>query len=765
MAKMTKRLRLNVRGSVQGVGFRPFVYGLASDLGLAGFVRNEPRGVEIELEGADTAIDLFLSALTTSPPPLARIQAIRTEELIPRGEVSFVIRKSAQTGERTVFVAPDQATCEACLRELRDPNDRRYRYPFINCAHCGPRYTIIQDLPYDRGATTMAAFAMCPACRAEYENPANRRFHAEPTCCPVCGPQVELLDASGQRVCAREQALEAALAQLQAGKILAVKGLGGFHLACDAANAEAVRELRRRKQRDLKPFAVMPRDIHAAERFCKIDAEGRAALLAQERPIILLPKQSEHVLAEEVAPRSATFGVLLPYTPLHHLLLDGPFAALIMTSGNLSDEPIAFTNEDALARLAGLADGYLLHNRNIHIRTDDSVARVIVHKPRFLRRSRGYAPFPVALPADTAGNEILAVGAEMNNTIAVTRNGQAFLSHHIGDLDNLAAYESFLQAVGHFKNLLAVEPCVVACDLHPNYASTRFARQCGLPIMPVQHHHAHVASVLAEHGRTGKVIGVSFDGMGWGEDATAWGGEFMICDLGGFERVGRLEPVPQPGGDAAAKRPMRMGYVYLRRAMPEDADARARELMPAFEDAEMRLVNQIIARRVNCPMTSSMGRLFDAASALLGVCCENTFHSQAPMELEARASEAPNEERFYGAVHEGSSDAGVFCAAEIIRGLVEDVRRGTPVPVCAARFHNAIAQFTLTLCEKIRNRSGLSTVALSGGVFANAFLTERLDALLKRNGFEVLLNALVPAGDGGISLGQAAVAAWRRSCA
>jgi hydrogenase maturation protein HypF len=726
---------------------------------------NDPRGIEIELEGAESAIGNFLTQLKTSPPPLARIQDIRMEDVAARGESAFVIRQSAQTGERTVFVAPDEATCDECLEELYDPQNRRYCYPFINCTRCGPRYTIIQDLPYDRALTTMAEFALCAACRSEYEDPANRRFHAEPTCCPACGPHVELWDASGT-LCSHEDAIEAAIEQLQAGQILAVKGLGGFHLACDAANPKAVRELRRRKHRDLKPFAMMVRDLDAAETLCTIDAEGRRALLAPERPIVLLAKRAGHGVAEEIAPRSATFGLMLPYTPLHHLLFEGSFAALVMTSGNISDEPIAFTNEDARTRLTELADAFLLHNRKIHIRTDDSVVRVIAHGPRFLRRSRGYAPFPVTLPVDTAGNEILATGPEMNNTLALTRNGQAFLSHHIGDLDNLAAYESFLQAIGHFKNLLAVAPRIVACDLHPSYASTRFARQCGLSIIPVQHHHAHVASVLAEHGRTGKVIGVSFDGMGWGEDATAWGGEFMICDLAGFERAGHVETVPQPGGDAAAKRPMRMGYVFLRQAMPGDADALALELMPAFEDAEMRLVKQIIERNVNCTATSSVGRLFDAASALLGICDCNTFHSQAPMELEARASEAPGEEGFYPARIElsGAEPMHVVKTGDVIRGLVQDVRRGTHAAVCAARFHNSVARFTTTVCQQVRNKSGLSTVALSGGVFANAFLLEHLVALLEHDGFEVLLNTLVPAGDGGVSLGQAAVAAWRSKC-
>jgi hydrogenase maturation protein HypF len=764
-ASMPRRIRLSVSGVVQGVGFRPFVYGLASRLGLAGFVRNEPQGVELELEGAAATIEAFLEQLRTAGPPLARIQGIRTCELPPLDERGFVIHPSAKTGERTVFIAPDQATCQDCLRELRDPRDRRYRYPFINCTNCGPRYTIIRDVPYDRARTTMAEFIMCPTCRAEYEDPSNRRFHAEPTCCPACGPQVRLTDPSGIPIPC-DDAIAAAIDRLSTGTIVAVKGLGGFHLACDASDARSVRRLRQRKHRDLKPFALMMRNVAAVERICDLSCEARDVLASGERPILLLRKRRNHGIAEEVAPRSACFGVMLPYTPLHELLLEGPFPALVMTSGNLTDEPIAFTNEDALNRLGALADYFLLHNRAIHIRTDDSVARMSLGKQRFLRRSRGYAPFPVELPVDTTGHEILSVGPELNNTICVTRGNQAFLSHHIGDLQNVAAYDSFLQAVRHLENVLAVAPKAVVCDFHPAYASTRYARECGLPLVPVQHHHAHVASVLAEVGRCDKVIGVSFDGMGWGNDGTLWGGEFMVCDLAGFERVGHLKPIAQPGGDAAAKRPPRMAYAYLREAFGERADELARELLPGLGSAETNVVAQLINRRVNCPMTSSMGRLFDAASALLGICDQNTYHAQAPMELEARACEAENEEGYYPArTEEGPSGTIIVPASHIVRGLVEDRMEGTPVEVCAARFHNSIARVTVEVCEELRDRTKLSSVALSGGVFANAFLLERLAPFLEAKGFEVLLNALVPAGDGGVSLGQAAVAAWRFKCA
>ena len=758
---MNTRMHIAVSGAVQGVGFRPFVYGLAARLGLAGFVFNEPRGVTIELEGPREAIDAFLAGLESSPPPLARIERIETAEIAAAGETGFRIRDSGAYGERSVLVPPDLATCNDCLREMADPSDRRHRYPFINCTNCGPRYTIIQDLPYDRARTTMAEFAMCPDCRAEYEDPANRRFHAEPTCCPVCGPRVWLSDRHGAQVPCEEPITEA-IARLSEGAIVAIKGLGGFHLACDAANPEAVALLRARKHRDLKPFALMVRDTAAAEAICRFScAAERRILESAERPIVLLDKRSGHGLAEGVAPRNPSFGVMLPYTPLHHLLMEGPFRALVMTSGNLSDEPIAHINEDALERLAELADCFLLHNRGIHIRTDDSVVRVIAGHVRFLRRSRGYAPFPVKLPFDTAGHEILAVGPELNNTVCITRGEYAFLSHHIGDLTNLAAYESFLQGIDHLQNVLDVHPGVIAHDPHPAYLSTRYVREQDATKVPVQHHHAHAVSALVEAGHPGPAIAVSFDGLGWGADDLLWGGEVLIVhDYAQYERAGHLEAVPQPGGDAAAKETPRMAFAYLHAALGDGAIALCRDWFPEYA-GQFPVLAQMIARGVNCPRTTSMGRLFDAAAALLGICQYNTFHAQAPMELEAQASLASDEHGFY--------DAGLACGGDgvlviqgggIIRALVEDRRRHVPVPVCAARFHNAIAHATLAACERLRIRCGLPDVALSGGVFANRFLTERLVSLLERQGFTPLLNAAVPPGDGGISLGQAAAAAW-----
>ncbi len=759
-----ERMRVQVRGAVQGVGFRPFVYGLATRLRLSGFVRNEPRGVAIELEGETAHIQAFLHELQTAPPPMAWLQGVEASPLEPTGAEGFSILTSVQAGGRTVLIPPDLAVCPDCLREMREPANRRFRYPFINCTNCGPRYTIIQGVPYDRARTTMAAFEMCPACHAEYEDPANRRFHAEPTCCPVCGPRVFMQDGYSNDL-APSNPIGAAIERLAAGEILAIKGLGGFHLACDASNAEAVRMLRRRKHRDMKPFALMARNIEAVSRFCELPWGAREILEGRERPILLLPKRPFHAIAEEAAPRSNTFGVMLPYTPLHHLLLEGPYLALVMTSGNMSQEPIAHENTEAKERLGGLADAFLLHDRGIHIRTDDSVGRIISGKMRFLRRSRGYAPFPVALPVKTGPCEILAVGAELNNVVCVTREGQAYLSHHIGDMENVPAYEAFLQAIAHLKDILDVEPGAVACDLHPSYLSTSYARESGLTLIQVQHHHAHVASVLAETGRTDKVIGVSFDGMGWGEDDKPWGGEFLMCDLAGFKRVGYLQPMPQPGGDAASKRPARMAYVYLKAAFGRQAELMAVELMPGFAQEEMNIVGSLLARTVNCPFTSSMGRLFDAASALLGVCHMNTYHAQAPMELEALASEEPDETGWYP-VETSRDEAGAWVVhgADIVIGIVNDLRRGVEPSICAARFHNSAARLALDICRRVRDNTGISATVLSGGVFANAFLTERLMPLLAEDSFEILLNTDTPAGDGGICLGQAAVAARRLQC-
>ncbi len=763
---MVERIRLIVRGVVQGVGFRPFVYGLAVRLNLAGFVSNAPEGVVIEIEGASRNLQAFEKILRQSPPQLARIHSMEREMLPPLHEKGFIIRQSRQSGKYDVLISPDVATCSDCLREMNDPADRRYKYPFVNCTNCGPRYTIICDLPYDRTRTTMAVFELCPQCRREYNDPANRRFHAEPVCCPACGPRLTLLKANGE-ACDTKNPVAECIDILHTGGIVAIKGLGGYHLACDASNDEAVTRLRRRKQRGAKPFAIMVRQYEQLENIVELSRISGDMLREWQgpaRPIVLFPKRYPHNLSEQVAPASDSFGVMLPYTPLHHLLMEGDFQALVMTSGNLSDEPICYQDDNVVERLGALADFILSHDREIYIRTDDSVLRPVAGKLRFLRRSRGYVPHPVSLPCDTSSGEILAVGPELNNTICVTRKGEAFLSHHIGNLENTRAYEAFLQAVAHLQDVFRVSPEYVACDLHPGYLSTRFAQSLELPRIEVQHHHAHIASVLAECHRDEQVIGVAFDGLGWGTDGTLWGGEFLVADLINFERVACLEPIQQPGGDMAAHYPPRMAYAYIRKAFGAQADILASELLPSLSESERAMIDCILEQNVNSPLTSSMGRLFDAVSAVLGICVENCFHAQAPAELESIAWQAEQEDGLYPCVSRQETSLYYLPGPGILRALVDDFCSGTTAPICAARFHNTVAQATVDICIRIRENKRLDTVALSGGVFANAFLTGRLVNRLKQEGFEVLLNEQVPAGDGGIALGQAAVAARRNLC-
>ncbi|MDQ4089679.1 MAG: carbamoyltransferase HypF, partial [Actinomycetota bacterium] len=568
-----ERRRLRVTGTVQGVGFRPFVYRLAADLALAGWVGNDSLGVILEAEGPAPALDRLAERLVAEAPPLARIESVVADAVAPTGEAGFTVIDSRDAGAPAVAVPVDVATCDDCLRELADPADRRFGYPFVNCTNCGPRYTIIRSIPYDRASTTMAGFVMCADCRREYEDPADRRFHAEPTCCPVCGPQLTMLAPDGGVLAKAGEALDTAVDLLRQGRILAVKGLGGYHLACDATDDAAVAELRRRKARDDKPFALMV-DVSTARALCLLSPEAEEALASPRRPIVLAPRR-DRGLAPGVAPNLPELGLMLAYTPLHHQLLAGVERPLVMTSGNLSDEPIAHDDSDALARLAPMVDAILTHDRPIHIRCDDSVVRSAAARPavQMVRRSRGYAPEPIALPTP-AHHHVLAVGAELKSTIAVVKGDNVVASHHIGDLEHLAAYRSFLQAVDHLCGLTGVTPQVVAHDLHPEYLSTKFAADLDLPAVGVQHHHAHIASCLVEHGRTEPVLGVAFDGLGMGTDGTAWGGELLVADLDGFRRVGHLRPVALPGGDRAAREPWRMAIAWLAETLGSEAAER-----------------------------------------------------------------------------------------------------------------------------------------------------------------------------------------------
>ncbi len=747
--------RLFVTGVVQGVGFRPFVYGLAARLGLAGWVCNTSAGVTIEIEGSAESVDEFQSALTRDAPPLARIDQITMEPLPANGFTSFEIRESRSAPGAFQPLSPDIAICPDCLRELFDPHDRRYHYPFINCTNCGPRFTIIIDIPYDRSFTTMASFEMCPDCAREYRDPLDRRFHAQPIACPVCGPKVWLME-NGQRE--DHAAIERARAVLLQGQIVAVKGLGGFHLACDATNEVAVAELRRRKGRIDKPFALMLADLDTIEQSCLVSPEERSVLESRERPIVLLGRRNNPSLAiaSSVAPGQRTLGVMLPYTPLHYLLLEG-MKALVMTSGNFSEEPIATDNTEALTRLAPLADAFLMHDRDIHVRTDDSVVRVFQGVELPIRRSRGYAPYPVRLSFKAP--HILAVGGELKNTFCVTRDEYAFLSHHIGDLENYETLQSFEAGIDHFETLFRIRPEILAYDLHPDYLATRYARtrseRDGIAAIGVQHHHAHIAACLAEHRHSGDrpVIGVAFDGTGYGTDGAIWGGEFLLADYTRFERATHLDYVALPGGDAATRKPARVAVAYLAAAdLSLDADLPP---MAALSNEERRLVEQQIRTGFNSPPTSSMGRLFDAVASIIGVRQAVNYEGQAAIELEAIAD--PAESGAY-AFEIGET----IEAAPLIRSIVADYRAGVDRSIIAARFHNSVAQLIHTVCLKLRAQQGLNQVALSGGVFQNITLLSKTLELLRAADFEIFTHRHVPPNDGGLALGQAVVAHYQR---
>jgi hydrogenase maturation protein HypF len=761
---MSERVRTGVRveGVVQGVGFRPFVYSLATSLGLAGLVGNDVDGVFAEVEGSAEAVAKFLVQLEQEAPPLARIERISTRILGLTGDGSFVIAPSQLGGQRRTLVSADSATCADCLRELADPADRRYRYPFINCTNCGPRFTIVRDVPYDRPLTTMSAFAMCERCAAEYHDPADRRFHAQPVCCPDCGPRLALV-AAGTDLPSGDP-ITAAAELLLAGKILAVKGLGGYHLMIDAGNEAVAAALRARKHREDKPFAVMVPDLATARALCAVDGAAARLLTSARRPIVLLPRQpgADRLVAAAVAPGNRQLGLMLPYTPLHHLLLETVARPVVATSGNVSDEPIAFTDAGARTQLAGIADAFLVHDRAIHIRTDDSVVRTVGGRESVLRRSRGYVPEPLTLSAPLS-RPVLACGAELKNTFCLAKADRAFVSHHIGDLENAETLRSFTEGIEHFGRLFDIEPELVAHDLHPDYLSTKYAADLdGVELLGVQHHHAHIASCLADNGEEGPVIGVAFDGTGFGSDGTIWGGEFLIADLAGFERAGHLDQVPMPGGAAAIRQPWRMAATYLAASYPAGLpgglavrERNERQWAPVLTMAE---------RGINSPVTSSAGRLFDAVAALLGVRDAVNYEGQAAIELEQLAD--PGEQGSYLAgVAPGSASSGlpplVVSGADLVRAAAEDLVAGVAAQVIAGRFHNGVAQAIATVCTRLREQTGLGVVALSGGVFQNLLLTSRVVTSLTAAGFRVLQHSRVPCNDGGISLGQAAVAGAR----
>jgi hydrogenase maturation protein HypF len=755
------RARLRVTGTVQGVGFRPFVYRHATALGLSGFVRNDSAGVLIEVEGGDAGVAELTRLLEEEAPPLARVTGVVAEALPAVGDAGgFSIQASDQGGSEAAAVSVDTATCADCLAEVDDPVDRRHRYPFTNCTNCGPRYTIVLGVPYDRPATTMAGFPMCAACQAEYDDPADRRFHAQPNACPVCGPSLAWRDPSGKVEERGDAALAATVAALRSGSVVAVKGLGGYHLAVDATSESAVAELRRRKARDDKPFAVIVADMDEADRLVVLDEAARVALASARRPIVLAPRRTGSAVVESVAPGLPELGVFLPYSALHHLLVAGVGRPLVLTSGNLSDDPIAHEDDDAIARLGPMADGLLTHDRPIHIRCDDSVVRSLPGRTQVVRRSRGFAPEPMRLPVPTP-RHILAVGAELKNTVSVARDGVVVASHHIGDLEHLATYRAFLQALDHLPRLYGVQPEVVAHDLHPEYLSTKVALELDLPTLGVQHHHAHVASCLVEHGRTEPVLGLAFDGTGYGTDGTLWGGELLVADLAGFDRAGHLRPIAMPGGAAAIKEPWRMALAWLAAAEGLEVATADPLVPPGLDPSHLPAIADLVARGAG-PVTTSMGRLFDAVAALLGVRARVTYEAQAAIELEALARRVPRIEapRYPGTVLVTDVD-GVACIdpAPLVAALRADRDAGTPVALLAAGFHEAVGRAVAELAIAIAAERSLGTVVLTGGVFANARLTDVVADGLSETNLRTLLHGHVPCGDGGISIGQAAIAA------
>ena len=775
------RVRARVEGVVQGVGFRPFAHRLAGECSLSGWVRNDERGVLLEVEGAAGSVADFLERLAREAPPLAVVESVRAEPLRPTGEDGFSILDSNRTGEAAAaLVAPDTAPCDECVAELFDPSDRRYRYPFVNCTNCGPRFTIVRGVPYDRARTTMAAFAMCAACRAEYDDPAGRRFHAQPNACPRCGPRARLIDLAGETLPA-DDPLRAAAAALLAGQIVAVKGLGGYHLACRADDERAVAELRRRKRREEKAFALMAGDVATAGELVHLSAFEEDLLTGRERPLVIARRRPGACVAESVAPGSPELGVMLPSTPLHHLLLTDAGVTLVMTSGNVSDEPIAYRDEEALERLRAIADVLLVHDRPIQARTDDSIVRSLgasslgagstgagSTRPLMLRRSRGYVP--ASLPLPISAPPLLACGAELKSTFCLARGSRAWVGPHIGDLKNWETLRAFRDGVAHFEALFAIAPEAIAHDLHPDYLSSDYAleRESATPdaghvtLSAVQHHHAHMAACLAEHGERGPAIGAIYDGAGLGSDGTVWGGELLAGDLERFERVGHLQPVRLPGGDAAAREPWRMACAWLLAAHDEEAMLPPRQIAARVDRARWEQVTELARSGTASPITTSVGRLFDAVAALCGIRMSVRDEGRAAMDLEAAAtSAAADGERGAYPLPVVDGEMLRLDARETVRAIVADLAAGTPVAVVSARFHNGLADATASAVSLAAQRRDVGTAVLSGGVFQNRLLLTRTAQALERAGLRVLIPRALPPNDGGISYGQAAVAAAR----
>ncbi len=749
--------RIKVRGVVQGVGFRPFVFRLAHEHNLTGRVRNTSGEVEIEIEG--DAIDRFLTDLESKAPPMALVQRLETTLHPLKGYDSFQISNNLALWNNSQLVSPDIATCPDCQKEIFDPDNRRYKYPFTNCTNCGPRFTIIEDIPYDRPNTTMEPFSMCPECQDEYDSPFDRRFHAQPNACPVCGPALTLLYRDGTpAIC--EDAIEATASLLEEGRLIAIKGLGGFLLACDATNPDAVIMLRKRKQRHDKPLTVMVSSVDEARQHCHISPQEEALLNSPQCPTVLLRRKARSLICPEVAPDNKYLGIMLPYTPLHHILLREAPNPLVMTSGNLSGEPIVSDNDEALQKLPGIADYFLMHNRGIHSNYDDSVCIVKEGRTRAILRARSYAPFPLSLPFQT--KQVLACGADLKNTFCLTKDDHAFMSQHIGDMENKETLEHFENTLDLYQKLFRIEPEVIAHDMNPEYLSTKYALSLAknhpeLKVVPVQHHHAHIISCTSENGITEPVIGVAFDGDGFGTDGHIWGGEFLVCDCNGFERAGHLEYVPMPGGEAAIQKPYRMALGYLLEIGHPGVETDL-PFTREIASREMDLICHQVRRHLNSPLTSSAGRLCDAVAALTGIRSQVTYEAQAAIELEMLAPDDTGSAGTYPFSIEPCEGVQIIRLGELINSIADDIKHEVPISLISARFHNTLAEIILRMCILIRQEWDISRVALSGGVFQNRLLMRLATASLNEHGFDVLMHSLVPANDGGISLGQSVIA-------
>lgn len=754
---MIKRYTIKINGIVQGVGFRPFIYNLAIKHNLHGFVRNDSQGVEIDVQGKDDALDSFIRHIKENPPPLAKIYDFLYNEQLPHAVQDFQIIDSNSGLYNTTSISPDISICPDCLRELFDRDNRRFGYPFINCTNCGPRYSIILNVPYDRPYTSMGIFQMCSDCEKEYHDPTNRRFHAQPNACSVCGPQVRLLDRDGKLP--DNDSIKCTVNLLLKGAIVAVKGLGGFHLLCDADNNECVSRLRERKRREAKPLAVMAKDLERIGTFAYYTDEESLLLTSPQRPIVLLPKNTKQPLAEQVAPAHKCYGVMIAYTPLHYLLLDSPLRAIVATSGNMTEEPIAISNEEALERLNTIADYFLIHNRDIVNRSDDSIARVINHKPALVRRSRGFVPMPILLSERLP--LALGCGGELKNTLCYIRGNTAYLSQHIGDMENVQAIKFFHETEEHLSKILDIHPEIVAHDLHPEYYTSNYAQTYqNAKKVSVQHHHAHMVSCMAENGYSDKALGIILDGTGYGIDGNIWGGEVLSGDWNDFERLGHLEYIPMPGGDKAVHEPWRMGISYLYYTYGNGMYDLSLPVLQYRDVQTIDFLIRMIERGLNCPKTSSCGRLFDGVASILGIQMENRYEGQAAVEMEQLLNVEPVTESYpFKLIYDASPVQ--IPIKPIIEGIVDDFVHKIPISIIAAKFHNTIAHAFFSIVNTLQKQLSISTIVLSGGCFQNVYLSNYLRTLCEDAGLNVLTHAQVPSNDGGISLGQAIIGGKR----